>query len=230
MLKPLFDNWSIIFNKTDQETIDQIRKDEIDILFDLSGHGKDNRLPIFKNKCAPIQLNWIGCASSTGIKEIDYIIGDQYATPLKDQRKFNSSIAKMISELNIEDKEHSEDREESDKGLKNQEKQERKDEVDSRLAEKEENRELSVDTMTPDTKDMSGEDDKSIEDVEDAGEKTSIRPKTVFSENNKKYKVYTDQFDEVIRAENLESKEELERLRTTLDPVSYTHLTLPTKA
>jgi len=136
---------------------------------------------------------------------------------IKDQRKFNSLIAEMISELNIEDKEHSEDREESDKNLKNQEKQERKDEADSQLAEKEENQELSVDTMTPDTKDMSGEDDKSIEDVEDAGEKTSIRPKTVFSENNKKYKIYTDQFDEVIRAESLESKEELERLRATLD-------------
>ena len=136
---------------------------------------------------------------------------------IKDLRKFNRSIAKMISELNIEDKEHSEDREESDKNLKNQEKQERKDEADGQLAEKEENQELSVDTMTPDTKDMSGEDDKSIEDVEDAGEKTNIKPKTVFSENSKKYRIYTDQFDEVIRAENLEGKEELERLRATLD-------------
>ena len=136
---------------------------------------------------------------------------------IKDQRKFNRSIAKMISELNIEDKEHSEDREESDKNLKNQEKQERRDKADSQLAEKEENQELSVDTMTPDTKDMSGEDDKSIEDVEDAGEKTNIKPKTVFSENTKKYRIYTDQFDEVIRAENLEGKEELERLRATLD-------------
>ena len=136
---------------------------------------------------------------------------------IKDQRKFNRSIAKMISELNIEDKEHSEDREESDKNLKNQEKQERRDKADSQLAEKEENQELSVDTMTPDTKDMSGEDDKSIEDVEDAGEKTNIKPKTVFSENSKKYRIYTDQFDEVIRAENLEGKEELERLRATLD-------------
>ena len=136
---------------------------------------------------------------------------------IKDQRKFNRSIAKMISELNIEDKEHSEDREESDKNLKNQENQERRDKADSQLAEKEENQELSVDTMTPDTKDMSGEDDKSIEDVEDAGEKTNIKPKTVFSENSKKYRIYTDQFDEVIRAENLEGKEELERLRATLD-------------
>ena len=136
---------------------------------------------------------------------------------IKDQKKFNRLIAEMISELNIEDKEHSEDREESDKNLKNQEKQEGKDKADSQLAEKEQDQELSVDTMTPDTKDISGKDDKSIEDVEDAEKKANIRPKTVFSENSKKYKIYTDQFDEVIRAENLESKEELERLRATLD-------------
>ena len=136
---------------------------------------------------------------------------------IKDQKKFNRLIAEMISELDIEDKEHSEDREESDKNLKNQERQERRDKADSQLAEKEQDQELSVDTMTPDTKDMSGEDDKSIEDVEDVGEKTNIRPKTVFSKNNKKYKIYTDQFDEVIRAENLEGKEELIRLRATLD-------------
>jgi len=136
---------------------------------------------------------------------------------IKDQKKFNRLIAEMISELNIEDKEHSEDREESDKNLKNQEKQEGKDKADSQLAEKEQDQELSVDPMTPDTKDISGKDDKSIEDVEDAGKKANIRPKTVFSENSKKYKIYTDQFDEVIRAENLESKEELERLRATLD-------------
>ena len=136
---------------------------------------------------------------------------------IKDQKKFNRLIAEMISELNIEDKEHSEDREESDKNLKNQEKQEGKDKADSQLAEKEQDQELSVDPMTPDTKDISGKDDKSIEDVEDAEKKANIRPKTVFSENSKKYKIYTDQFDEVIRAENLESKEELERLRATLD-------------
>jgi len=136
---------------------------------------------------------------------------------LKDQRKFNRLISKIISELNIKDKEYSEDREESDKSLKNRESQEKKNEADSRLAEKEQDQELSIDTMTPDTKDMSGEDNKDIEEIEDSGEKTNARPKTIFSKNNKKYRVYTDQFDEVIKAENLENKEELERLRATLD-------------
>ena len=37
-----------------------------------------------------------------------------------------------------------------------------------------------------------------------------------FLENNK-YKVYTNEFDEIVKAEDLETKEELQRLRSSLD-------------
>ena len=136
---------------------------------------------------------------------------------LRDQSKFNQLISEIISELNIEDKDYSEDREESEKNLNNPEKQKSQDEANKQLAEKQQKQELSIDTRPPDTKDISGEDDKSIEEIEEAGEKTDLRPKTIFSQITKKYKIYTDKFDEVVKAESLESKEELERLRTTLD-------------
>ena len=136
---------------------------------------------------------------------------------LKDQRKFNRLISEIISELDVDDKERSEDREESDQNLKNQEGKEKKDEADGQLAEKEQDQEFSIDVKPPDTKDMTGEDDERLEEIEEAGEKANLKPKTIFSQNNKKYRIYTDQFDEVVKAESLESKEELERLRTTLD-------------
>mgnify|MGYP000096960209 FL=1 len=136
---------------------------------------------------------------------------------LNDQSKFNEKISEIISELNIDDKEFSEDREESDKNLKNPESQETKDKADGQIAEKENEQELSIDTKPPDTKDLLSEDEKSIEEIDETGEKTNIRPKSIFSEKGRKYKIYTDQFDEVIKAENLETKEELERLRSTLD-------------
>ncbi len=136
---------------------------------------------------------------------------------LNDQGKFNEKISEIISELNIDDKEFTEDREESDKNVKNPESQESKDKADGQIAEKENEQELSIDTRPPDIKDLLGEDEKSIEEIDEAGEKTNIRPKSIFSEKGRKYKIYTDQFDEVIKAENLETKEELERLRSTLD-------------
>ena len=136
---------------------------------------------------------------------------------LNDQRKFNEKISEIISELKIDDKDFSEDREESDKNLKNPESDKTKDKADGQVAEKENEQELSIDTRPPDTKDISGEDEKSIEEIEESGEKTNVRPKTIFSGKGSKYKVYTDQFDEVIKAEDLETKEELTRLRATLD-------------
>ena len=136
---------------------------------------------------------------------------------LNNQNKFNQKISEIISELNIEDKEFSEDHEESDKKLKSPESKESKDQKDGKIAEQENDQELSIDTRPPDTKDLSSEDDKSIEEVQEAGEKTNIKPNRIFFEKEKKYKIYTDQFDEVIKAENLETKEELERLRATLD-------------
>ena len=136
---------------------------------------------------------------------------------LKDQRRFNSLVSEIIAELNIEDKEFNEDREESDQKLKNPENQKSDESPNDQLTEKEQNQELSIDSNPPDTKDMSGEDENSIEEIEESGNKTDLRPKTIFSENNKKYRVYSEEFDEVTKAESLESKEELERLRVTLD-------------
>ena len=136
---------------------------------------------------------------------------------LNNQTRFNQKISEIISELNIDDKEFSEDREESDKNLKNPESQETNDKFDSQSKESENEQELSIDTKLPDAKDLPGEDEKSIEEVEKPGEKTNIMPKTVLTKKESKYKVFTDQFDEVVKAENLETEEELKRLRANLD-------------
>lgn len=50
--------------------------DDIKILFDLSGYTANNFLEVFLFKPAPIQISWAGYLSSTGIKEIDYILVD----------------------------------------------------------------------------------------------------------------------------------------------------------
>jgi len=94
-LKKYFDNWISIVQENDEDIIKLIRKDNIDILFDLSGHTKDNKLTIFKNRCAPVQVTWIGWLASTGIKEIDYIVGDSHVTPTSDQPKFVEKIYQL---------------------------------------------------------------------------------------------------------------------------------------
>ena len=95
LIKQYFDNWNLVVHKTDKNLINLIRKDSLDILFDLSGHTANNRLAVFKNRCAPVQVSWCGWLASTGVKEMDYIIGDKYVTPLSDQNKFTEKIYHM---------------------------------------------------------------------------------------------------------------------------------------
>jgi len=96
-IKSHFDNWREISNLNDLEVINQIRNDKINILFDLSGHSAHNRLPIFINKPAPVQVSWAGYLASTGIREIDYIIGDQYVTPPTIKNQFVENILNLPS-------------------------------------------------------------------------------------------------------------------------------------
>lgn len=68
--------WRNVYELHDCELDNLIRSDFIDILIDLSGHTKGNRLSCFKLKSAPIQMTWLGSCHTTGVSEVDYILLD----------------------------------------------------------------------------------------------------------------------------------------------------------
>lgn len=70
-----------IFNKNDEEVIKIINKNEINILVDLAGHTKDNRMSIFAKKPCSVQISWIGYPNTTGLKAIKYRIVDKFTDP-----------------------------------------------------------------------------------------------------------------------------------------------------
>jgi predicted O-linked N-acetylglucosamine transferase (SPINDLY family) len=86
-LKFFFYKWHKVKNMNDLELTNLIRDDKINLLIDLSGHSANNRLPIFINKPAPVQLTWAGYLDTTGLKEIDYIIADPFVVADKEQEK-----------------------------------------------------------------------------------------------------------------------------------------------
>ena len=49
----------------------------IDIAVDLTGSTKDSRTEIFKLRCAPIQINYLGYPGTSGASFMDYIIADK---------------------------------------------------------------------------------------------------------------------------------------------------------
>ncbi|SDH72572.1 Predicted O-linked N-acetylglucosamine transferase, SPINDLY family [Paraburkholderia steynii] len=87
-LKPLFTAWTPLWGMSRDTAARRICDDRIDILFDMSGHTAFNRLSVFAMKPAPIQVSWIGFFASTGVKEIDYVLGDRYVLPPEEAHHF----------------------------------------------------------------------------------------------------------------------------------------------
>ncbi len=69
-----------------------IKKDNIDILVDLSGHTAGNMLPVFAYKPAPIQISGIGYFDTTGLKTMDYFLTDKYTTQPKEKENFYENL------------------------------------------------------------------------------------------------------------------------------------------
>ncbi len=66
--------WHAVYGMSDVELAELIHHEQIDILFDLSGHTGYNRLPMFAFKPAPIQISWIGYPGTTGVRSMDYFM------------------------------------------------------------------------------------------------------------------------------------------------------------
>ena len=81
-LKGYFDHWVDVLKFSDEAMAQRIYDDGIDILVDMAGHTKGNRLSVFAMRPAPIQVgSAIGYGYTTGLKELHYFIGDKNLTP-----------------------------------------------------------------------------------------------------------------------------------------------------
>jgi predicted O-linked N-acetylglucosamine transferase (SPINDLY family) len=80
-IQTLADVWHNTVGLTDQQLADQIRRDKIDILVDLTLHMSRNRMPVFARKPAPVQVTWLGYPGTTGLATMDYRLSDPHLDP-----------------------------------------------------------------------------------------------------------------------------------------------------
>jgi predicted O-linked N-acetylglucosamine transferase (SPINDLY family) len=73
--------WRDISGLDDTQAASLIERDAIDILVDLSGHTRGNRLLVFARKPAPLQLTFLGYPNTTGMRAMDYRLSDAYGDP-----------------------------------------------------------------------------------------------------------------------------------------------------
>ena len=63
------------------ELAQRIFEDGVNVLVDLAGHTRGNRLAIFSLRPAPVQAHWLGFSTTTGADYIDYLITDRQFMP-----------------------------------------------------------------------------------------------------------------------------------------------------
>ena len=71
----------------------RINKDKVDILVDMMGHTRGNRLGISALRPAPVQAGYLGFLGTTGADFIDYIITDKIVTPENHAPYYSESFA-----------------------------------------------------------------------------------------------------------------------------------------
>jgi predicted O-linked N-acetylglucosamine transferase (SPINDLY family) len=73
--------WRDVRGKPDAEVASLIRMEQIDVLVDLAGHSKGNRLGVFALRAATMQITWAGYAGTTGLAAMDYLLADRFEVP-----------------------------------------------------------------------------------------------------------------------------------------------------
>ena len=79
----------------DKKMVEQIRKDGIDILVDLSGHTGSGRIVPFVVKPAPIQYTYMGYPNTTGMPQIDYRVVDWFTDPVGSEHLATETLVRM---------------------------------------------------------------------------------------------------------------------------------------
>jgi len=138
---------------------------------------------------------------------------------IEKQDIFNSLVSKIIKNLRLEENinDPSEKEKSNEKNSIDQKPDNKNDKKDGKTKEKQE---MSIDAGIPDLEhsshemDMDGDQEMEVENENSSSKKKFTSKKNIFEKN---YKVFTNEFDEIIKAEDLENDIELDRLRANLD-------------
>lgn len=94
-IKSHFAEWHPLYGLSDEAAARLIHNEGIHVLIDLSGHTRNNRLPVFAWKPAPVQASWLGYLNTTGVAAIDYLIADSWSLPDSEEIHFTEKILRL---------------------------------------------------------------------------------------------------------------------------------------
>jgi len=94
-MKNYFDKFFDISQMSTDDIIKLSEVQKVDIAIDLAGYTYANRYQIFNQRCAPIQVSYLGFAGSTGLNNMDYLIADKRVIPDTCRKFYSEKIIYM---------------------------------------------------------------------------------------------------------------------------------------
>ncbi len=94
-LKELCFKWTRIKDVKDEVVAQTIFEDELDVLIDLGGHTVSHRLAVMMMKPCGRQISWLGYPCTTGLKTMDYILGDPITLPEAEEDFYTEQALRM---------------------------------------------------------------------------------------------------------------------------------------
>ncbi|TDX61378.1 putative O-linked N-acetylglucosamine transferase (SPINDLY family) [Methylosinus sp. sav-2] len=87
--------WRDVSDLDDAAFAALVEEHKIDILFDLAGHTAGNRLSVFAQRAAPIQLSWAGYVGTIGLDTYDGVIADPVEIPPQDDEFYAEPVIRL---------------------------------------------------------------------------------------------------------------------------------------
>jgi len=88
---------------SDSKAAEVIKDEGIDVLVELNGPTRANRIPILTYRPAPVQIDYLGWAGSIGGVGADYIIGDNWTIPPGAEKDYPECVMRMDPTYQIND-------------------------------------------------------------------------------------------------------------------------------
>jgi predicted O-linked N-acetylglucosamine transferase (SPINDLY family) len=79
----------------DREFVELTRSDRIDVLVELNGHSGAHRYSAMASRCAPVQAVYLNYTSTTGVENMDYVIGDRWSPPPGTEASFTERVERL---------------------------------------------------------------------------------------------------------------------------------------
>ncbi len=87
--------WVECATLSDAQLAQRIEREGIDVLIDLAGHTSMNRMGLFGQRAAPVQMSYLGYPCSTGVPNIDWLLADAVVAPAGSESLFSEGLIRL---------------------------------------------------------------------------------------------------------------------------------------